>query len=509
MMQPARIIGNALDSLVGIISPRRGIVRKQTRAAIYAAAQSPRTTGDWVPFDSSINLIVHASSLRVRARVRQLVRDFPYFHRAVKVLTDFSVGSGIVYQSAIRTKDGILDKEKIKLAEDAWNLWCEEADATGRLHLYEMMNLAKRQDLETGEFLLVKTNINKKSRYMPLALQMYESDWLTDTGSNPLIGNDVHQGIEYDPVTGRIIAYNFTDPDGWGKSIRIDASRVIHGFQTLRPGQMRGISDFAPGVLLAHDLDTYMSAEMDGAKMAAKWLAMVETPDPLSRQIGLQSDDAGHKIDSLENAIIEYLRPGEKMTLSSNPRPGSNFPPMVKLILTMLSVTTGVPYELLSGNYEGMNFSTAKMVRNDFSQHLKPVISRHVRGFCEPVKRAFFESAVLSGRLPFRDYFTNPASYLRANWQPPGMESPDIARETKSMIDQIMAGLRSPQEIAQSRGRDMEEIYREIKESQDLAESMGIKLNMGAISTAIANNPAAIDQQGAVPANDQGAQANA
>jgi len=501
-----------LDRLIGIFSPREELRRRIGRAALekvrsstYAAAQSPRTIGSWSPVESNINTVIANSAQPVRARIRQLVRDFPYFSRAVNVLTDYVVGAGITMQSRIAKQDGGLDKKLIQLTEDAFASWADEADISGRLHFYEMMALAKRQDLECGEFILVKRYPRDRNRYLPFALQMYEADWLTSYGAVPVKSNtiagrpriDIHEGVEYDRETGRILAYHFTDPDGWGKTVRVDAENVIHGFKTLRPGQLRGISEFTPGVLVARDLSTYMDTEIDTAKLAAKYLAFVSTDDVYGRQAGSTTldDDTGKRLDEMENAIIEYLRPGEKIDIASNPRPGDNFPPMVKLILTMLSVTTGVPYELLSGNYEGMNYSVGKMVRNDFSQQLRPVATRHIRHFCTPVMRAFMDAAVLANRLPFRTYYTNPAPYRKVEWQPPGMESIDPNRETKSNIDQVLAGLRSPQEIVKSRGRDLEDVYKEILAAKVLAEGMGLQFDLSSISTALANNPAAIEGQ--------------
>lgn len=502
----------AIDRMVGVFSPRsegKRIIERHAvdklRSATYAAAQSPRTIGGWSPVDSGVNAIIANSAIPVRARIRQLVRDFPYFARAVNVLTDYVVGSGIVFQSRISDASGKLDSKRIQLVEDAFSRWGDEADISGRLHLYEMMALAKRQDLECGEFLVVKTERKDRNRYLPLALQMYEADWLTSQGATAASKTSlVHEGVEYNPLTGQTIAYHFTDPDAWGKTVRVDASRVIHGFKTLRPGQLRGISDFSAGVLVARDLSTYMDTEIDTAKLAAKYLAFVTTSDIVGRQMATTTQDqtTGRRTDEMENAIIEYLRPGETINIASNPRPGDNFPPMVKLILTMLCVTTGCPYELLSGNYEGMNYSVGKMVRNDFSQHLRPVATRHIRQFCDPIKRAFFDSAVLAGRLPFRDYFTNPLPYQRGEWQPPGMEPIDQSRETKSMLDQIKGGLRSPQEIVKARGRDLEDVYREIKAAKDLAESMDITFDLSAISTALANNPAALEKQTAKKEGD-------
>ena len=480
---------------------------RRARGSIYAAAQSPRTSSNWHPTNSNINDIIAASQPAVRARVRQLVRDFPYFARAVNVLVDYTVGDGIRFQSRILNSKGGFDNKRIQQVDDAFSRWADEADAGGRLHLMEIMRLAKRHDVETGEFLIVKKRLNDRKRFLPLALQVYESNWLTDMGATPLQPkNRIHQGVEFDQDTGRAIAYHFTDPDGWGKTQRVAASDILHGFRTLRAGQLRGISDLTPAVMVGNDVADLLDAELDGAKMAAKWLAIIKAMDPIAAQaardgIKFGSDSGAaepeQKIEELENAVIEYLRPGEDIELASSPRPGANFAPYIKLNLCMISVVTGCPYELLSGDYGDVSWSTSKTIRADFAVGLKPSISRHIRQFCEPVKLDFFDEAVLAGKLNFPRYYMDPLPMQRGVWQPPGMEPTDPARETKSMIDQIMNGLRSPQEIAQARGRDSSEILDEIAEFQKMAEEKGVKLQP--TSTALANNPAAIAKQGQKP----------
>lgn len=471
---------------------------EKARSALYAGASTTRLTGDWTPIDSNVNDIIAASSPAIRSRVRQLVRDFPYFARAVNMIVDYTVGAGIQLQSRVMVPDGAkLDTRTIQRIEDAFAFWADDADLSGRLSFYEIMRLAKRQDVEPGEFLIQKLRIKRPGKFLPFCLRMIEPDWLTsdhDTaGVNQKTGVLIYQGIEYDAATGQRIAYHMTDPDGWGKVIRVPESDIIHGFDTLRPGQLRGVSPFAPGLLLANDLHAIIDAEIDASKMASKWLALVTTENPMGRQVGVgvSTDANGQRIEELENAIIEYLRPGEKIELASNPRPGSNFGPFVRLILTMLSVVSGVPYEMLSGDYKGMNYSTGKMVRNDFAQQLRPIIQRHIRQFCTPIARAFLDEAVLFGKLSLPGYWQNPWPYWRFDWQPPGMESIDPLRETKARVDEIKMRLRSPQEIIQSRGRDPEAVVAEIAEFKRLCESHGLTMEE-TISTAVANNPAAV-----------------
>ena len=500
-------IGKTIDRLVGLFSPERELRRKFYRSKIsslnkrqaqYAAAKSNRMTGAWSPLNSNINDVIANSATNIRARVRQLVRDFPYFTRAVSVLSDYTVGSGIMFQSRVKDTEGKLDKGTIQKIEDGFNFWADEADIGGKLHYYEIMELAKRQDLENGEFIVVKS-FSRRPRYIPFGLKLYESEWLADQMSRKLPDSrGFSQGIEYNKKTGKILAYHFTDPDSYmGKTTRIPAADVVHGFQMLRPGQLRGVSPFAPAILVAHDLSDYMDAEIDAAKMASKYLAFIKSPNPLERQLNVSTDsETGQKIDEIENAIMEYLRPGEEIEIASNPRPGTNFPPFVKLILTMVSVTLNIPYELLSGDYAGMNYSTARTVRNDFAHQLKPIATRHIRHYGMPTFKEFLNQAVLFGKLDLPGYFENPAQYTASEWQPPGMESIDPLRESKALVEDIKAGLRSKTEIAKARGRDIEDIYNEIANEKQLEDDLELEFSLDKQSTAVANNPAALGAKG-------------
>ena len=486
-------LSRSIDALIGLLSPERGVRRMMAREVMghahrldrirretYAAAKTNRLVGPWSPGNSNVNDIIGASSSTVRARVRQLVRDFPYFARAVNIIVDYVVGAGIVYQARVQDASGKLDRKTNQRIEDVINRWADEADISGKLHFYELMRLSKRQDVESGEFLLVKTRSDDRRRFLPFCLQAYEADWLSSNRlRNVASGNEVEQGIEFNAATGRVIAVHLTDPDSWGKTRRIPAENVIHGFDMLRPGQLRGISPLAPAVLVAHSLREYMEAEIDAAKMASKYLALIKTGTPMTFQTGVGAvtdKETNKKIEELENAIIQYLRPGEEVTFAQNPRPGDNFPPFVRLVLCMLAVTAGIPYELLSGNYEDINYSTARTIRNDFSQQLRPVCRRHVLQFGQPIVRDVISEAWLFGRLDLPGFAADPRRYFKSEWQPPGMESLDPQREGKAQSDAVTNLLRSPQEIVRGRGRELEDVYKEIADANALADELGLQL---------------------------------
>jgi lambda family phage portal protein len=501
---------------VSHVRSSRGV--RASRGERYAAASPTRLGQAWTPVTKDINTIVHTQASIIRARVQQLVRDFPVFARACNIMVNYTVGTGITYQPKVKGFDGKLNKTLNTQLEDAWNFWSDQVDPLGQQDIYGLQRLSKRQDVEAGEFIQVLTFDRTPGLYLPASIRLYEPDWLT---SNNALGENGEKlwdaalgvmapvgyrrailgGVEYDLESGRVLAYHLAEPGKYGTPMRVPARWVSHGFDPMRPNQRRGISPFVTAVMMAYDLNEMLNAELDATQMAAKWLAFVESPQPSGMQAlrvtdtSTDGDGVVKKIEAIENAVIEYLRPGEKVSFNSPNRPGGNFEPFVKFILRMVAIVTHSSYELLSGDYSGLSYSNLKAIRVDMLEDYDPIIARHVFQNCKPAHRWFMDFLFLTGRVAMPGYETNPAPYMRTLWQPSGHRSIDPLREGKAAIADMQALLRSPQEIARDRGRDLEDILMEIKEAMEVATTdLGVDLFelWGKVSTASANNPAAV-----------------
>lgn len=517
MSRILQTIGSGIDRTIGLFAPRNELQRIADRAMVekarklearmYAAAAPSRGTGDWMPVNQDINTIIRDSSNNLRARVRQLVRDSPHFSRAVQVQVDLTVGTGTNFQSRIRNENwkpgakgqSRFNRKLCQNVEDAVNWWKDEADASGRMHFGEMERLAKSQDVEVGEFLFVKTFIKDPSRFIPFALMPYEVDWLTTNYQNVAAGNEADQGKEFDPVTGRIVAYHLQPPSTFGiyglksasKAVRIPAEFVLNHFETKRPGQLSGVSPFVTAVLIARDLDDYLGATLDTAKLAAKYLALIETNDQTGFQAGRVTTENLKPIEDLENAIIEYLRPGEKVNLQKTDPASETFDPFTRFVLRVVGIATNCSYTLLSGDYSQGSYTTMRMERQDMLKLFAFPQFRHVQHLAAPCVNEAIYWAYMTGKLKLpANFAANPRPYYRGVYIPPGMEPIDPLRESKANNDEMTAGVRSPQEVVGRRGRDLEEVYDEIAEAKEMAEERG--LTLGEVSTALANNPAAL-----------------
>jgi lambda family phage portal protein len=478
---------------------RRRLRQHGLRKRQYAAAQVTRLTGDWLPPNLRVNDLIAASAPVIRGRVRQMVRDFPPFYRAVNNMATFIIGDGIRFQSRATTPDGTPAKGVRQQIEDRFAAWMDEADVSGKLHFHELQQLAVRQDGEAGEYIAVIRRPKRPGRH-PFALQFYESERLGDFGARVEAGNKLHQGVEYDAETGERVAYHFCD-EGYGAPTRVDAGLVLHDFRTLRPGQLRGVSPFAAALLIARDLDDYVNAEVDAAKMASKWLAFVTSPNPAEMQAfrleGKPAGLQGKPTESLENAIIEYLRPGESVNFQNHSRPGDPFEAFNRFVLRMISIVTDMPYELLSGDYAGLNYTTLRGIRNDFRKMLTPQQSRHILHLCRPTMRLWTETEALRDPSFLPGYYADPSRYLRGVWIPAGLPETDPQREIKANIEAIKAGLKAPQQVILERGDDPDAVLDALADWKTMCAERGLDFTeaVASASTAVANNPAALDAQ--------------
>lgn len=491
-------LGRSLDSVIGILSPQRALFRELARQQYqrqYAAAKAPRTQGDWIPVDKDINEIIAESGKRVRDRVRQLVRDFPVFAHALKCVTDLVVGSEIQLQAQVHiSEDPASDLDTVinQRIEEAWKRWCDEADVAGKLSFAEIQQLAIRQLYETGEYLVILEHLKRDhERFLPFALQMIEPDRLTDVYAEPRQGNDINQGVEFNKKTGAPVAYWF-ESENSHKPKRILAKNVVHGFMTLRPGQLRGISPLAPAVLCARDLMDFLGSSIDKAKLHSNILAFVKTPYVHELQQKRTKKSGDKKIEHYEPGTIEYLRPGEDVQLSSTSAPGDDFGPFVKVVLRMIAMCGDVPYARVADDYEGMNYSTMRVVQSHVAKAVMPIQLHLNRNLNNPVNNRFLDVAVLCNRLDLPGYDLNSYHYRSRNWLTPGIDSIDPLKETKADLDAIRACILAPQDAIARRGHDPDATLDKLAAWYKKIKDKGLDQYFEIGNTALANNPAAL-----------------
>jgi lambda family phage portal protein len=314
---------NWLDRAIGAVAPGAGLRRVRQRHMIdvltraYEGARQGRRTEGWIAAGTGANAEIAPALARLRDRSRDLVRNNPYAAKAVTALVSNMVGTGLMPRAKAA------EPEVASLADRLWLEFAATADADGLTDFAGLQALIVRSLVESGEVLVrLRERRNEDGLAVPLQLQVLEADHLDSGRQAELAGGGfIVQGIEFDPLGRRRACWLYPahpgDSRGSLVSQRVPAERVLHLFERLRPGQVRGVPWFAPVMLKVRDLDAYDEAELVRKKIEACFAAFVtgvQDEETLGRA---RVEPSGDRRETFEPGMIEYLEPGRDVKFAS------------------------------------------------------------------------------------------------------------------------------------------------------------------------------------------------
>ena len=322
--------------------------------------------------------------------------------------------------------------------------------------------------IRDGEVLIKKVWSDDKSLPIPLQLEILESDYIDTTMHDRSLdnGNTLIQGIEFDKK-GKRVAYHLYDehPSTTGsynslKSRRHKASDVIHLYREDRPGQVRGISWFAPIVIRLKDFDDYEDAQLTRQKIASLFVGIYKNLDP--------SDPARGK--GLETG---ELKPGTFMMAPfgydmefSNPPQVEGFGEYAFHQKLTLGIGVEVPFMLLSGDYSKCNFSSSRMAMLNFYKFIEPMQQLQIiPQLCFRLQKWFDEACLIKGIKENCRYY----------WQAPVRDMVDPMKEMMAKEKRVINGFDSHSAILREFGIDPYEYYEEQIKLQKYFDDNGLK----------------------------------
>ena len=459
----------AADRFVSWISPIHGARRQKARlmealtGAYLGASRSRRQTKQWItnPGDADSDTVYDLPTLRERSRDQ--VRNAPIATGAIGLSVTHTVGTGLKLQSRIDREALGMDDE----VADAWEeeterefqMWANSADCdvARTLPFVDQQSLAFRQTLENGD-VFVLTPRRGRGPYS-LQLQLIEADRVCnkDRASDK---EGLIQGVEKDAQTGAPIAYHimnqnpdcpYVSPKDGYKWERVSAfgdrtglRNVLHLYQTLRPGQTRGIPFLAPVIESLKMIDRYTEAELMAAVVAALFTVFLETEGGgvdfdlttgMATETGATTSDDDIK---LGNGAIVGLAKGQKISIADPKRPNTSFDPFIQAILRQIGTALGIPYEVLM-RYFSSSYSASRAALLEAWRFFKTQRGWLARSFCQPVYEIWLFEAIASGRIAAPGYFRDPmirAAYNGAVWigDSPGYIDPQKDADTSVVL---------------------------------------------------------------------------
>lgn len=458
----------------------------RARAAVYeAGSTSGKRAIGWRAPTVSPNMAVLYQLATLRDRSRQAVRNDGYAKGAIDKLVTNIVGTGIKPLSQAK------NPEFRKAVQALWLRWTDTSDADGLLDWYGQQAQAVRAWLEGGEvFIRLRNRFDEDGLAVPLQVQVLEPEMCPHTynavGRN---GHRIRAGIEFDRI-GRRAAYWFHpsrpgDLNDWeaGNLRAVPAESVIHIYDPLRPGQLRGVPHLTQALIRLNELDKLEDATLLRAQIQNLFAGFIRRPNtdgsdlnPITNQAADATTADGRPIVTLEPAAMTELGPGEEISFNSPPNADPNGAAFTKLLLLGVAAATGVPYEVLTGDMSGLNDRVMRVVLYEFRRRIQAWAHQIVAfQICRRVWRAWLDRAFVAGALPIPiDYLESPEPWAAVRWMPQGWPYIHPVQDVEAAQKAIRGGLTSRSAVVSEQGEDSEVIDAEQASDNERADELGL-----------------------------------
>ncbi|QZA99288.1 phage portal protein [Pseudomonas mandelii] len=448
----------------------------------FEGAAGGRRNDRWRATGADANAENAPALAKLRNRAREQRRNNPFAERAITGIADNTVGAGIVPLPLAKR-----DRDALKLV-DLWKAWAETTacDADGLENFYGLQHMIMEAITESGECLIRRRRrFSSDGLPVPVQLQVLEADFLDESKAMVLGLNEVIQGVEFDALGRRVAYWLFDRHPGsnaaWGslQSSRVPAEDVIHVFFRKRPGQARGYTWLAPVIQRMSKFDEMEDAVMEQAKIAACFAGFI-TKDPENSPAG--SNKRPPLIDRMEPGMLQELSLGESVSFGTPPT-FNGYTPYSWQALHAIAVGLGVPYELLTGDLKGVNFSSGRMGWLNFARRVDVWQWRMlIPQLCDQVWRWFMEAQVLLPGGVMDD--------VKAYWVPPRRDMVDPKSETENVITRVRNGLTTwPDALRELGITDPKRHAEQIKKANDMIDEYGLVLDCDPRRVAAAGSP--------------------
>jgi lambda family phage portal protein len=443
--------------------------------ASYEGAADGRRSASWEAPDNDINSLVTPALRNLRARSRAAVRNDPYAFNAIDKRVSNLIGTGITPRP--KTQDDVLRH----LLQDLWDDWVDESDADGLTDFYGQQALVARTVETSGEcFIRLRPRSLDDALAVPLQLQILAPEFVPhDKFEVTKNGNTIRAGIEFTPDSRRVAYWMYrTHPRaasslnaGYNQLVRVPVDQVLHIFEPIEPGQLRGVPRLSPVLKRLRSLDNYDDAVLFRQEVANLFAGFIKRPpvdqgpvprDPVTGAPLELSSDGFTPMVALEPGTMQELLPGEEVEFSKPPDAGNNYPDFMRQQLLAAAAGAGLPYEILTGDMRDVNDRALRVVLNEFRRRLEQLqFGVYVHQLCRPVRAAWMDMAVLSGALALDDYAQRRREYLRTRWVPQGWAYIHPVQDVQSRMLEVNAGFASRSEMVLRTGYDAETVDEE------------------------------------------------
>ena len=438
----------------------------------FKAGVNDRLTSAWPSTPLPADLIVERYQRTLVARSREQCANNDYGRNYLRLTHQNIVGpQGVTLQAQIRNAQGKLDNKLCDAVEQEWTNWNKKhhCDIQGKKSWRSIQRSCVISAAKDGEF-FVRIIRGADAGNYGFAVQMIDAQRCPIMYSAKLSGGRfIRQGIEFNQF-GRPIAYYFDSESeeekqyrfGSGNYIRVPAEQIIHGYLEEIVGQKRGLPWTATSLFRMKQLSEFEDSAITNARISANKMGFIQW-----------KEGSGPEFDANEDEIIIESQAGEFPVLPEGAElkewspnyPTGEFLPFHKAMLRSMAAGMGVLYNNLASDLEGVNFSSIRQGTLDEREHWKELQQWLIEALIEPVYYAWLEYALLKGVIKKGNVALKAVDierYTQVSWQPRRWAwidpSADVTAAEKSKNNMLT----SAGAIIREQGKDPQTVWAEI-----------------------------------------------
>jgi len=352
--------------------------------------------------------------------------------------------------------------------EGDWNEFAKAPEITGQQSLVEVLRANVRLLWTNGDWLIQEV---EHPDALPGEISYRWNVIHPRRLKNPLSGYNrrIIDGVERDEL-GRPITYYITDLDtdeyGWlnqdFNSKPFSAGRVIHDFNILEPGQVRGVPLLAPCLQPIADLRDYDTSVLDACRQATDFAAILTTNHPDANYVAVNEST------DIPRRRLSTAPPGWQLNQLDPKHPTTNYVDYRKERLRELGRPVNMPLMMVTLDSGDHNYSSARFDGQLFNRGVICFQSRTDRVLLNRSLERIERQAILSGRIPKRPKNVN------FEWTWTAAPHVDPQKEALAWGLLIQIGAASEYDAAAAMGRDFERVTAARKRAKELLEAAGL-----------------------------------
>lgn len=475
---------NAIDRLIGAVSPKAGAERAAWRGQYeayrgnYDASDTGRLQSQWNTQNLSGEMTDRYERDTIRARARDLERNSDVMNSVLRAFKRNVIGGGL--QVRVTTGEPEQDRE----LEHMWNRWCKRTncDVTGQQSFSQIVRMCIQRKIADGGVLIVKRYTNQG--VLPFQLQILEVDELDITQIQPKkTGNKVVGGIEYNrwnrPEGYWIRQYSI---DGYTlmNPVYLEAKDVIFYYSRKRPSQVREMSDLGQTLTRIKDMNEFMTAVTIKEKIAACLAVFIRRINP-SGQPGRGPNTGNGPSVQYEGkrvvpGMIMEMNAGDEAQMLNPAGQGTDATAFIKAQQRMISSANGLSYEATSRDMSETNYASARqsMIEDDLTYDEEKELLTEC--LLDEVYESFVISCWLKGIISPADFWEKKETYFSHEWVIKPKRWIDPAKEANANATMLKTGQKTFQQICAENGRDWKKVIDEMGEACSYASENGVDL---------------------------------